>query len=142
MTFLVERLSHLGKHRHHLEELRPRVSATALRGDLSLHNDVLFSLFTVCQLVIDVASELSARQGLAFDDYTEAVRNLGQMDLVEDDVLGHLERLPGLRNVVVHEYATLDFDRVVDALDDLDPIRVFLEAVRRRERMPDPQGRE
>ena len=142
MTFLVERLSDLGKHLRHLEELRPRVSATALRRNLSLHNDVLFSLFTVCQLVIDVASELSARQGLAFDDYTQAVRNLGQMDLVEDDVLEHLERLPGFRNVVVHEYATLDFDRVVDALGDLGPVRTFVDAVRRSERIRDPEGRE
>ena len=139
MTFLVERLSDLGKHLRHLEELRPRVSATALRRDLSLHNDVLFSLFTVCQLVIDVASELSARQGLAFDDYTQAVRNLGQMDLVEDDVLEHLERLPGFRNVVVHEYVTLDFELVVGALDDLGPVRTFLEAVRRRERIRNPE---
>ena len=89
--------------------------------------------------MIDVASELSARQGLAFDDYTQAVRNLGQMDLVEEDVLARLERLPGFRNVVVHEYVTLDFDRVVGALDDLGPIREFLDAVRRRERIRNPE---
>ena len=81
MTFLVERLAELGKHLDHLEALRPRISAPALRRDLSLHNDVLFSLLTVCQLVIDIASELSARRGLAFDDYTQAVRNLGRLDL-------------------------------------------------------------
>ncbi len=141
MTFLVERLAELRKHLHHLEELRPRVSATALRRDLSLHNDVLFSLLTVCQLVIDVASELSARQGLAFDDYTQAVRNLGQMDLVEDDVLARLERLPGFRNVLVHKYVTLDFDRVVGALDELAPVQTFLDAVRRRERTQDAEDR-
>ena len=139
MTFLVQRLAELRKHLHHLEELRPRVSATALRRDLSLHNDVLFSLLTVCQLVIDVASELSARQGLAFDDYTQAVRNLGQTDLVEDDVLARLERLPGFRNVLVHEYVTLDFDRVVGALDELAPVRTFLDAVRRHERTRAPE---
>ena len=128
MTFLVERLAELRKHLHHLEELRPRVSATALRRDLSLHNDVL-----------DVAGELSARQGLAFDDYTPAVRNLGQMDLVEDDVLARLERLPGFRNVLVHKYVTLDFDRVVGALDELAPVQTFLDAVRRRERTQDAE---
>ena len=91
MTFLVERLSELRKHLDHLEELRPRISATAMRRDLSLHNDVLFSLLTVCQLVIDIASELSARQGLAFDDYTQAVRNLGRLDLVDDATLVELD---------------------------------------------------
>ena len=51
MTFLVERLSELRKHLVHLDRLRPRVSATELHRDLSLHNDVLFSLLTVCRLV-------------------------------------------------------------------------------------------
>ena len=131
MTFLVERLSELGKHLDHLEQLRPRISASALRRDLSLHNDVLFSLLTVCQLVIDIASELSGRHGLAFDDYTEAVRNLGSLNLVDDATLTDLDRLPGFRNVVVHEYVTLDLERVVQATERLHPVRTFLQAVRR-----------
>ena len=131
MTFLVERLAELRKHLDHLEELRPGISATALRRDLSLHNDVLFSLLAVCQLVIDIASELSARHGLAFDDYTEAVRNLGNLNLVDDATLADLDRLPGFRNIVVHEYVKLDLERVVQATDRLQPVRTFLEAVRR-----------
>ena len=123
MTFLIERLAELRKHLDHLDTLRPRVSAGALRRDLSLENDVLHSLLMVCQLVIDVASELSSRHGLPFDDYTEAVRNVGRMALVDDSVLGHLERLPGFRNVVVHEYVALDVDRVVDALNQLETVR-------------------
>lgn len=131
MTFLVERLSELRKHLDHLEELRPRITATALGRDLSLHNDVLFSLLTVCQLVIDIASELSARHGLAFDDYTGAVRNLGRLDLVDETTLAELDGMPGFRNVVVHEYVTLDLERVVQATERLRPVRKFLEAVRR-----------
>ena len=131
MTFLVERLSELKKHLDHLEELGPRISAIALRRDLSLHNDVLFSLLTVCQLVIDVSSELSARHGLAFDDYTEAVRNLGRLDLIDEATLAGLDGLPGFRNVLVHEYVTLDMERVIEATERLQPVRAFLEAVRR-----------
>lgn len=73
MTFLTERLAELTKHLRHLHELRPRVrDAGSLEADLSLHNDVLFSLLTVAQLVIDVAGELSARRvtGLGSADPT------------------------------------------------------------------------
>ena len=111
--------------------MRPRISAPALRRDLSLHNDVLFSLLTVCQLVIDVASEISARNGLAFDDYTEAVRNLGRLGLVDETTLATLDVLPGFRNVLVHEYVTLDLERVVQATEHLQPVREFLETARR-----------
>jgi hypothetical protein len=45
VTYLVERLAELRRHLDHLRELRPRVeSSESLRRDLSLHNDVLFSL--------------------------------------------------------------------------------------------------
>ena len=42
-----------------------------------------------------------------------------------------LERLPGFRNVIIHEYVALDMDRVVAALDELEPVERFLEIVRR-----------
>ena len=79
MTYLVERLSELRRHLDHLREIRPRVTGReALERDLSLHNDVLFSLLTVCQLVIDVAGAFAARRGDRFEAYTEAVRSLGR----------------------------------------------------------------
>jgi uncharacterized protein YutE (UPF0331/DUF86 family) len=45
-----------------------------------------------------------------------------------------LERLPGFRNVVIHEYVALDLDRVVEALHDLDPIDAFCQIVATIER--------
>jgi hypothetical protein len=78
MSPVVERLVELRRHLDHLRRLLPRVeSAAALRENLSLHNDVLFSLLVVSQLVIDVAAELSARRGLRFEDYRQAVRCRG-----------------------------------------------------------------
>lgn len=129
--YLVERLADLRRHLDHLRSLRPRVTdAQALEQDLSLHNDVLFSLLTVCQLVIDIAGDLSARRGDRFADYTEAVRNLGRDGRFPADLVRELERLPGFRNVLVHEYVALDMNRVVEALDRLEPIERFLEIVR------------
>ena len=132
MTYLVERLSQLRLHLDHLNEIRPRVRGRDdLERDLSLHNDVLFSLLTVCQLVIDVAGDLAARRGDRFEDYTEAVRSLGRDARFAPELVRKLERLPGFRNVVIHEYVTLDLDRVVEALDDLGPVEQFLEAARK-----------
>lgn len=131
MTYLVERLAELRRHLDHLRRLRPRVTAEALAVDLSLHNDVLFSLLMVCQLVIDLAGELSARRGIAFEDYRQAVRNLAGMSLVTPDTVAALERLPGFRNVLVHEYVALDLERAVEAMDQLGPVEELAEAVRR-----------
>lgn len=134
MTFLVERLVELRRHLDHLHAIKPRVGGPeALTRDLSLHNDVLFSLLTVCQLVIDIAGELSARRGDRFEDYTQAVRNLAKDPAFPAEIVDELQRLPGFRNVLVHEYVELDMQRVMDALGRLEPVERFLEAVRKIE---------
>lgn len=131
MTYLVERLTELRRYLDHLKAIRPRVTGReVLEQDLSLTNDVLFSLLTVCQLVIDISGELSARRGDRYEDYTEAVRNLMRDERFPAELIQKLERLPGFRNVVIHEYVALDLDRVVEALGELEPIEQFLEIVR------------
>lgn len=126
MTYLAERLADLRRHADHLRDLRDRVSEAAdLRADLSLHNDVLYSLLRVCQCVVDVAGELAARRGLRFQDYTEAVRALEEIDGFPKELVDRLVPLPGFRNVLVHEYVELDYDRVRRAMDELEPVREF-----------------
>lgn len=135
MTFLVERLAELRRHLDHLRELRPRIGdAAALERDLSLHNDVLYSLLTVCQLVIDIAGELSAKNNRRFETYAEAIRNLSADSRFPAEVVHALERLPGFRNVLVHEYVALDMRRVVEALDNLGPVERFADVVASIER--------
>lgn len=130
MTFLVERLAELHRHLDHLRAVRARVSGTeSLERDLSLRNDVLFSLLTICQLVIDIAGELAARRGDRFEDYTQAVQTLVSDARFPEHLVRRLERLPGFRNVIVHEYVALDLGRVIHALDDLDDVREFMHIV-------------
>lgn len=130
MSYIVERLSELRRHLDHLRELRSRVHGPELlEVDLSLHNDVLFSLLTVAQVVIDVAGELSAREGHRFEDYTTAVRNLAKLEGFSQELVADLAELPGFRNILVHEYVGLDYGLVMAALDNLEPVEAFLNAV-------------
>ncbi|HEY0512475.1 MAG TPA: HepT-like ribonuclease domain-containing protein [Thermoanaerobaculia bacterium] len=131
---VIDRLAALRRHLDHLHELRPRVTGSAsLRDDLSLSNDVLRSLQIVCQAVIDIARDLSARRGQRFQDYTESVRNLAAFPEFPPTVPHDLEVLPGLRNVLIYEYLTLDYARVIEALDRLSAVEKFAEIVRRME---------
>jgi uncharacterized protein YutE (UPF0331/DUF86 family) len=127
VTFLVERLKELRRYVDHLHRIRSRVRAPDdLATDLSLHNDVVHSLLMVAQLVIDIAGELSARNGLQFEDYTTAVRNLSRLGNFPAELVERLALLPGFRNVIVHEYVALDLSRAVSALNELDPLDDFI----------------
>ncbi len=83
--------------------------------------------------MIDLAGELAARQGLRFENYTDAVRNLTEVPGIPPALVRQLVPLAGFRNVLIHEYVSLDFRRVLDALDRLEPVEQFAEAVRRIE---------
>jgi uncharacterized protein YutE (UPF0331/DUF86 family) len=134
MTYLVERLVELKKHVDHLRELDAKLTGReVLENDLSLHNDVLFSVLMMAQLVIDLAGELSARRGGRFEDYVEAVRNLSKDARFPKDLVTELERLPGLRNVVIHDYVALDLTLVIRAVRNLEPVERFIEIVRQLE---------
>ena len=134
MSPVIDRLAVLRLQLDHLYELHPRVTGPeSLRNNLSLRNDLLHSFLTVCQAVIDIASELSARRGLRFQTYSDAVRNLTTFPEFPPNMVRGLEGLPGFRNIIVHEYAALDYELVIEALDHLEPVEQFAEAVRRME---------
>ena len=52
-----------------------------------------------------------------------------------------VERLPGFGNILVHEYVSLDLDRAVAAMRDLEPIRQFVAIVADVERENDAGDR-
>jgi uncharacterized protein YutE (UPF0331/DUF86 family) len=84
-------------------------------------------------LVIDISGELLARRGERFEDYTDAIENLGSDPRFPTELVRSLKPLPGLRNVRVHEYVLLDMQCVVEALDQLGPVADFFQIVRKIE---------
>jgi len=92
----------------------------------------------LAQLLIDISAELSSRAGHPFEDYTTAVRNLAALDKADfpPEMVSELARLPGFRNILLHEYVELDYDLVLEALDQLEPIERFVRVVARRTQEP------
>lgn len=132
MTYLAERVAELRRQLAHLDDLQSRVpDATTLEADLSLANDVRYALLVVCQRVIDIAGELSARRGLRFEDYNEAVRNLAIYEEFPDALIRRLEPLPALRASLVHGTPPADPERVFDFLGKLDGAERFVQGVAR-----------
>jgi len=131
---VIDRLTELRQNLDHLYELRPRVTGPeVLRDNRSLRNDVLHSLQIICQIVIDIASDLSARHRLPFQDYTDAVHNLAAIPSFPATLTKDLEKLPGFRNVVIHQYVTLDYSQVLETMYRLGAVEEFFETIRRIE---------
>jgi uncharacterized protein YutE (UPF0331/DUF86 family) len=84
----------------------------------------------VAQLVIGISGELSSQARLSFEDYTTAVRNLARIEGFPRELVDDLSsRLPGFRNVLIHEYVGLDYGVVLQALGQLKPVEEFARIV-------------
>ncbi len=130
MSPLAERLADVREQLEHVDALREEIEgASRLRSDLGLRNDLLYALLVICQGVIDVSGELASRRGIRFQDYTEAVRTLGELDRFSEELVERLALIPGFRNVLVHDYVELDYDRVLEAIEDLGAVRDFVRIV-------------
>jgi uncharacterized protein YutE (UPF0331/DUF86 family) len=63
-------------------------------------------------------------------DYGEAILRMGQLGVVQADFARRLAPLAGFRNILVHEYMAIDWDRVYGYLQRLPELEQFAESVR------------
>jgi uncharacterized protein YutE (UPF0331/DUF86 family) len=64
------------------------------------------------------------------DSGREAPQSLAAAGVIPLDLAVELQQAIGFRNIIVHQYMSIDYDLVFDALhDDLDQIEAFLRAI-------------
>lgn len=82
------------------------------------------------QACVDLGLHLLADEPTPPPDANRAVFDaLLREDLIEEELAGRLERMAGFRNVLAHEYASVDPELVHEHLDRLDDLRQFVEAL-------------
>ena len=124
-------LGELRRHLDHLISLRDRIRSRAdLDRDLSLHNDLLFSVLTIGQRIIDVATALATARGEKSPDESKAIASLSGDKRFTGRLVKELELLGEFRRSILRDYLDLDLSRVVVALNRLDPVEKFITIVR------------
>ena len=104
--------------------------ATAAPHDEVLLSAVKYRFITAIEGCIDVAQHLCASEGWGPpEDNGHALRILGLRGVLARDLADSLVRAVGFRNVLVHEYAEVDDERVLAQLGRLDELRAFIGAV-------------
>lgn len=101
----------LAKIRDSAKRLRPLAALSMdafLRDpDASLKAERLLEI--AAQAMIDIGSHLVAAKGLRKpEEYAEVFTILGEAGVLPRDLASRLEKLAGLRNILVHEYLAVD----------------------------------
>jgi len=63
-------------------------------------------------------------------DYYESILRLGELGVLPADFAERLAPIAGFRNILVHEYLTVNWDEVYGNLQRLDDLYQFAEYVR------------
>lgn len=80
---------------------------------------------------IDIAGHIIASEGFGRqEDYADYFTELGERDIIEDNLSSSLEDMAKFRNLVVHRYAEVDPQLLQEILDsDLEDLMDFIKAV-------------
>ncbi len=125
-----DRIARLEKNITTLEDMRKDSFATQ-QSQWALRYGLLESI----QIIIDLACELVSRRNLGSPaSYRECIQILVQYDLLEAELAETLEKMVGLRNLLVHDYDEIDIARLTPLLNRLDDLRAFAASYIRAQR--------
>ena len=100
-----------------LRRYRAKYDANALRTDRDVQHMVLHALYIAAQAAIDIALHASADgEQTASTTYQRAFEQLAANGRLDHELARRLMGWAGLRNVLAHQYATLDYGRIANTL--------------------------
>ena len=116
-----DRIARLEENVITLEELRSDPLSTR-RSQWALRYGLMESI----QIVIDLACEIVAKRSLGSPStYRECIELLAQFGLLEQSLAETLQKMVGLRNLLVHDYDEVDINRLTPLLERLDDFKAF-----------------
>jgi len=93
---------------------------------------VCHALLLSIQASVDIATVIAVmKTPRRPDTYRETFQVLGKFRIIPEDLAKELSRLAGFRNILVHEYTTLDIHRLYRILqDDHKTMKAFMNLVK------------
>jgi uncharacterized protein YutE (UPF0331/DUF86 family) len=120
------RLDELNERLARLEPLREK-KQTAFDEDPYLRDIVERNLEVAAQCCIDICNRIIVlEEAPKPQDYYEAIRRQGELGVLPPEFARSLAPLAGFRNVLAHQYLSVDWDKVYTPLHRIDELRTCL----------------
>lgn len=100
-------------------------------SDPYLRDIVERNLEVAAQCCIDICHRIIALEGAQKpSSYYEAILRMGELGILSPAFARHLAPIAGLRNILIHEYLTVDWNEVYASLAKLDDLAHFADLIR------------
>jgi uncharacterized protein YutE (UPF0331/DUF86 family) len=116
-----------------LARLQPLRAKTRIEFDQDtyLRDIVERNLEIAAQCCIDISHRIISLEGARKPvDYYDAILRMGELGVLPTEFARHLAPLAGFRNILVHEYLSVDWDEVYRVLQRLEDLERFAELAR------------
>lgn len=101
-----------------LEKMRPLQKETLLDDDI-VRGAAERYLHLAAEAVIDVANQIIAEFRFRTpDDYQDTIQILGEEGVLDKSFADEFAPVASFRNILVHDYAKLDYDEIVDKINN------------------------
>ncbi len=94
------------------------VTATELEKDLEKAWVVQHGLQLSIQVVLDIGSHILAAEGVTVQEYEDVFLELARLEVIPEEYAYEIKGMAGFRNLLVHEYAKVDMNRVAEILNN------------------------
>jgi len=128
---MLERLYQLERNIVELEKFRQKYTANDIVNDIQIQWALRYGLFESIQIVIDVSCHLTSKYNLGNPKtYSECIELLAKENYLSKDILGNLLGMVGLRNILIHEYVSVDLEKLYSLLNLINDFKIFAENIK------------
>lgn len=128
---MLDRIGRLEENIHVLFSLKKRFSYEDVSSDKANEWALRYGLLESLQMIIDISCHIVSKYNLGNPStYSECIELLGKFDYITPELEERLLSMIGLRNILVHEYISVDVKKLYSLLDNLDDLRRFIDAVK------------
>ncbi|MCL4377171.1 MAG: DUF86 domain-containing protein [Actinobacteria bacterium] len=101
-----------------LNELRD-MSFELLSNSPTIQWSIFYGLQVSIQIIIDIGSHILASiNENQIEDYSDIIEKLYKRKIIPEDFSKKIKNMPGLRNILVHEYGIIDLKKIYDILQN------------------------
>ena len=129
---MTDKLKRLEENLKILSKIKEEYSIDDIIGDKVDEWGLRYGLFESIQIVIDLACSIVSAKNLGVPkNYSDCISLLTDNKYLENELGQKINRMVGLRNLLVHEYGIIDVNRLYEYLNHIQDIKDFVYAISR-----------
>jgi len=124
---LLEKLKQLEENITILTEIKNTLTLDEIKQHKRSEWELRYGLFESIQIMIDVSCKIANNFNLGNpENYRECIELLAKFNYINKDHTKKYISMIGLRNLLIHEYAQIDSEKLYNFLDYTDDFKTFI----------------